>query len=123
MTADSARVRDRWHGWAWLAVAIMTPAFFLGTHVALLTRAQQFLVALAFGTIGLVLWIVEARRGEVGQETTRIDRPLTLVYIALMFVVAAIAVVWDPIGPPAWFVVASLLPSVPCVVGAWRILR
>jgi len=81
VTADSARVRDRWHGWAWLAVAIITPAFFLGTHAALLTRAQQFLVALAFGTIGLVLWIVEARRGEVGQETTRIDRPLTLVYI------------------------------------------
>lgn len=120
--ADSVRAGDRWPGWAWLAVAIASPAFFVGTHAAFLSRTQQFLVALAFGTLGLVLWIIDARRGVIGQAR-RVDRPLTLVYVALMFVVASIAISWDPMGPPAWFVVASLLPSVPCTVGAWRILR
>lgn len=123
MTADSTRARDRWHGWVWLVVAMVSPVFLIGTHAAFLSRPQQFLVALAFGTGGLMLWILEAHRGTAGQEARRIDRPVTLAYIALMVVVASIAIVWEPVGPPAWFVVVSLLPSVPCAVGAWRILR
>lgn len=123
MTADSVRATDRWHGWVWLVVAIMSPAFFVGTHAALLSQAQQFLVALAFGTIALVLWIVEARRDAISHAARKIDGPVTLAYVALMFVVASVAILWDPMGPPAWFVVASLLPSVPCAVGAWRIFR
>lgn len=120
--AANVRAGDRWHGWVWLAVAIMSPAFLIGTRAEFLSRAQQFVVALAFMTIGLVLWIAEARRGGAGQAA-RNDRPLTLSYVALMIVVASIAIVWQPMGPPAWFVAAALLPAVPCATAAWRILR
>lgn len=106
----------------WLAIGVASPVFLVGTRADFLSRSLQFALALAFGAVGLVLWILEARR-DVADPEARVDRRLTLAYASLMVVVASAAVAVDPVGPPAWFIVASLLPSVPCALGVWRALR
>ncbi|MEX2445774.1 MAG: hypothetical protein WD734_00420 [Dehalococcoidia bacterium] len=123
MTTGDVRIAERRQGWAWLALAVMSPAFLVGAHAEFLSRPQRFLLAVAFGAAGLALWIVEAHSGDLGPEARRIEGRRTLAYIALMVLVAAIAIVWNPTGPPGWFVAAALLPAVPCAEGAWRGLR
>lgn len=61
--AASVKAVGRWQGWVWLAVAIVSPALLIGARVDLLPPIQQVVGALAFMTIGLALWIGQARRG------------------------------------------------------------
>ncbi|HEX6195494.1 MAG TPA: hypothetical protein VFZ37_06265 [Jiangellaceae bacterium] len=131
------RRKARWHGWVWLAVAVLTPAFLLGTQADLVPRAQpddrpfvvrllldgEFWIAIGFGAIAATLWILETRRGVIGRETARIDRPATWAYVTAMVAVAVLVIALDPVGTPWWFVAVSFAPSMPCVFAAWRILR
>jgi hypothetical protein len=115
--------KARWHGWVWLAVAVLTPAFLLGTRAVFVPRYVEFWIAIGFGAIAATLWIWETRRGVMGREAARMDRPMTGAYVASMVAVAALVIFLDPVGTPGWFVAVAFVPSVPCLLAAWRVLR
>ncbi len=114
--------KARWHGWAWLAVALATPLFLLGTATDAVSRPAQFWIAIAFMVVTGALAHLETRRGVVGRETADIDRPLTWLYMAAMLVVIGLTLLFDTSDAPLWFVVAALAAAVPGLVAAWRIL-
>lgn len=134
---NQVRRKARWHGWVWLSVAVLTPVFWLGTRADFVPRAEpddrafavrlvtdgEFWIAGGFGVIAVTLWIWETRRGVTGREAARIDRPITWAYVTAMVAVAALVILVDPAGAPWWFVAVSLVPSVPCLIAAWRVLR
>lgn len=111
-----------WHGWMWLAIAILTPVFILGTREGGLARPWHFWVALAFGATALVLTLLAWRRGVVGRPSAAVDHRATWAYAGAMVGITAIVLIW---GPPLswWFIAVALVPSVPCLVAARRILR
>lgn len=115
--------KARWHGWVWLAIAVATPLFLLGTATDRLPRSVQFWLAVAFMVVTGALAFLESRRGVVGRETAEIDRPLTWIYVAAMVVVITLAVLFDTSDTPLWFLLAALAAAVPGLVAAWRILN
>lgn len=117
------RVRSaaRWHGWMWLTIAILTPTFLLGTGREDLPRSIQFWIAVGFGLVGAVLTVWEARRGVVGRQAARVDRPMTWAYVVLMMVAIGFTFIGDQNSP--WFIPLALAPSIPCLLAAWRVLR
>lgn len=116
------RRQGRWHGWVWLAIGVLTPMFLLGTTDGVVLRGWQLWVAVALMAAGAVLAVWETRRGVLGREAAAVDTPFTWAYVASMVAVAVVVVVFAPVGPPGWFVAVALVPSVPCLVAAWRIL-
>lgn len=118
------RVRSaaRWHGWMWLTIAILTPVFLLAVLREQVPDAARFWIAVGFAGAGAVLTIWDVRRGVVGRQTRRVDRPATLAYIALMMVVAVVILLGES-GTSPWHIPLALAPSVPCLVAAWRVLR
>lgn len=119
---DRVRAAARWHGWAWLAIAFLTPAFWIGTRDGGLARPQQFWVAIAFCAVGAVLAVWAQRRGVLGRRTARIDGPTTVAYVTATAAVAVVTMIWNPVLTP-WYVALASIPSVPCLVAAWKILR
>lgn len=119
---SKVRGAARWHGWVWVVIAIITPIFWLGTREGGLPRPMHFWVALGFCALGLLLVFWERRRGVIGRHTARLDRPVTVAYVGAMFVVALVVIFWEPRFTPA-FIALAALPSVPCVIAAWRVLR
>ncbi|MTV24762.1 hypothetical protein FTX61_04920 [Nitriliruptoraceae bacterium ZYF776] len=121
-----SRVRSaaRWHGWMWLTIAVVTPAFLLGTNLGDDAPPSLSLwVALAFMVIGVALWVADARRPVRGRRAERVDRPATWAYVGATVIVVVASLVDDPTGLPAWYVVLALLPAVPALVAAAAILR
>ena len=111
----------RWHGWMWLTTAILTPTFLLGVTRDEVPRSIQFWIAVGFALVGAVLTVWEARRGVIGRQAARVDRPMTWAYVALMAVVVGFTFVGDENS--TWFIPLALAPSIPCLVAAWRVLR
>lgn len=119
---DSVRRRGRWHGWVWLVLGLITPVFLIGVYADALPGETSFWIAVGFGVAGASLAIWETRRGLWGREAARANRSVTWGYMAAMGAAALLAISFDPSGLPVWWVVFSLVPSVPCFVGAWRVL-
>lgn len=120
---NTVRRKGRWHGWVWLTLAVITPMFLIGAYAESVPGDVQFWLAVAFGVVAGTLWIWETRRGLWGREAAAADRPFTRVYMVFVAAVALVAIVFDPTGTPAWYVAIAVLPSVPCLMAAWRILR
>ena len=120
---ERVRKKARWHGWVWLVVGFATPAFLIGTHAGFVPRPAQFWIAIGFLAIAATLTIWDSRRGVLGLEAARVDKPHTWAYVLSMGVVASISIILSPVGAPTWFVLISFVPSLPCLAAAWRILR
>jgi len=118
----NVRAAARWHGWLWLAIAILTPLFVVGTREGGLGRQWHFWVALAFGLTALVLTVLSSRRRVVGRPAARVDQRATWSYAGAMVGMTAVVLIWDPPLSP-WFIAVALLPSVPCLVAARQVLR
>lgn len=120
----SARVRRqaRWHGWAWLIVAVASPFFLIISATEALPRPVSFWLIIGFMLLagGLAIW--EGRRGVTGRATAVIDRPATWAYVAAMVLVAGVSVAVDITGTPAWFFALAIVPAIPGLIAAWRIL-
>ena len=116
------RRRARWHGWTWLVIAVLSPVFLIATGTDALPRELAFWLAVAFMLVagGLAIW--EGRRGVTGRATAAVDRPAMWAYVTAMVVVALVTIAVDITGTPAWFVVLAMVPAVPGLVAAWRIL-
>src|SRR5699024_218850 len=119
---NQVRSAARWHGWMWLTVALLTPVFLYGVLGEGLPRAWQLWYAVIFGGVGLGLTIWEARRGVIGRQSARVDRPATLTYVVIVLIATVLIGLADP-GGAAWSIPVALAPSVPCVIAAWRVLR
>lgn len=116
------RTKGRWHGWMWLAMAVATPVFLIGTQVDEYSWLS-FWVAIAYMVLGFVLWQVDARRPVRSRAHARVERPATVAFVVTMVVVAVATIVLDPSGAPGWYVVLALLPAVPAAVAAAVVLR
>ncbi|HEX7097846.1 MAG TPA: hypothetical protein VF377_01290 [Acidimicrobiia bacterium] len=122
----TVRRRIRWNGWVWLVIAIATPLFWLGTWTNWLSRPLQFWVAVGFLIVAAMITVVamvrEARRGVVDRRVARMEWPITWAYMAVVFVMAVLVIVFDTSEAPLWFVLGALATAVPGLVGAWRTL-
>lgn len=117
------RRQGRWNGWAWLTIGVATPVFLITTTTEAIPGPAQLWIAIGFMTLAGGLAILETRRGVWGREASRADRPMTTVYVVTMVAVAMLLLIFDPWELPGWFVFAALVPSVPCFIAAWRILK
>lgn len=112
----------RWHAWLWLAIAVATPLFLVGTQAGY-DRGWSLWVALGFMGLGLGLWMAENRLPVRGRATERLDRPGTWAYAAAVVVVVVATLVAQPTGVPVWYAVLALVPAVPAAAVGIAILR
>lgn len=119
---ETVRRKGRWHGWVWLTIGLITPVFLIGANANSVPGAVQFWIAIGFMIVGAVLAIWETRRGLWSREAAKADRPFTRAYILAIVLFAIPTIILDPTGAPPWFVALALVPSIPCLIAAWRIL-
>lgn len=120
---NTIRRRARWHGWVWLTIGVITPGFLIGANVNAVPGAVQFWTAIGFMTVAGVLALWETKRGVWGREAVEVDRPATWAYMIAIVAFAIPTIVLDPVTPPIWLIGLALVPSAPCFIAAWRILR
>ncbi len=121
--AIEARVRStaRWHGWAWLAVALLTPVFLVVTASG--PSPSSLWTAVGFMLVGGALWLLESRRPLRGRAAARVDSPATIGYVVAVVAVTVVGLALDPDGTEPWYMALALLPAMPCLVAAWLVLR
>lgn len=119
---QEVRRRARWHGFAWLAVGLLTPPFLIAIGTDAFPREAAFWFAIVFMLVGGTLAIWESRRGVTSRATAAVDRPATWAYVAAMVGVAAVILMVDITGTPGWFVALAMVPAIPALVAARRIL-
>lgn len=115
------RAAARSQGWVWAALAPPSALFVIAGGSDVLPRAAAFWLVVAFGAAAGVLVLAEQRRRVVGREASRLDEPVTVVYAGTLLGAFALA----GLASGRWPVVAglALLPCVPCLWAALRILR
>ena len=119
---ETVRRKGHWHGWVWLTIGLITPVFLIGANVNSVPGAVQIWIAIGFMTVGGVLAIWETRRGLWGREAAKADKPFTWAYMIAIVLFAVPTIILDPTRADAWLITLALLPSIPCLIAAWRIL-
>lgn len=115
------RERGRWAGWAWLALAVITPIFMIVTWAY--SGDVAFVTAIAFGVFGLLLVYAESRQQVIRHTTARLSRPVTWMYAGLVVLGVVLKFTLLPDGFSIWLLIVGLAPALPCLYGAWQVLR
>ena len=113
----------RWHAWIWLLIAVATPTFFIGTTAQ--SGDAAFGTALGFCALAAGLWWWESRqrRRVIQREAARIDGRVTWSYVGLVVVSSLFIMTVMPGDFSLRLVLVAVLPSVPCLYGAWMVMK
>ncbi|AHH99139.1 hypothetical protein GCM10010174_49010 [Kutzneria viridogrisea] len=116
-----ARQAARWTGWLWIAAAATVFAFYLGTGSGIETVVG--IAAPLPLVVTPALYLLEARRRVIGRVAARIERPVATAFVGVVVIGTVVKLTVLPAGLTVWLVVFGLAMALPCLVGAWRVLR
>lgn len=116
-----ARRAARWPAWVWLAMAATMAVHLIGSPLVPdgWPRVVVGLLPLVFAVAGV---IYSARQQATSKLLSRLVWPVTGVFVALVFAAVFLQNFVFPEGAVLWIVVTGLLPAIPCVYGACRVL-
>lgn len=116
-----ARRVARWPAWVWLAMAVTMAVHLIGSPLVPdgWPRVVVGLLPLVFAVSGI---IYSARQQATSRLLSRLVWPVTGAFVVLVFAAVLLQNVVFPQGAVPGIVLSGLLPAIPCVYGAWRVL-
>jgi hypothetical protein len=118
------RAKSAWYGVFCLIISISAAAYVIVSH--LLGAGHVAVLWLILGTLlvlGAIYWVHGRRQHVVSRAQAHLDLPMGIGTIGLMGVALALRGVFVPDGLSLWLALVALLPAIPCLVGAWKVLR
>ena len=119
---EELRASGLWIGWLWLVLGVATTVFLL-VFGSGSDSGFALAVALAFAGISLALALWAELPSVTDSVGAKLERPVTRAYFVAA-VIAVVVILLDvlPEGFSAGLLLIALLPAIPCLIGAYRVL-
>lgn len=116
-----ARQAARWPAWLWLAMAATMAVHLIGSPLMPdgWPRTVVEFLPLVFAVCGIVYSALQRAESKL---LIRLVWPVTGVFVVLVLAAVLLQNFVLPEGSVPGIVITGLLPAIPCVYGAWRVL-
>lgn len=116
-----SRATARWSAVAWLVMAVVMPLYLIGEEVVPPGPAMRIIEWTPLVVVVALFVFAVTRRSE-SRVAARLTGPVTVAFVAL--VVLCIVAKWTILsdGYSVGLLVLGLLPALPCLYGAGRVL-
>lgn len=119
---EEARSSGAWIGWLWLVLGVAT-TIFLVIIGSTADSGLALAAALGFAGLTLAMTLYFELPSVVDSVGAKLEQPVTRAFfIAVAVAVLIIVTGVLPEGFSIWLLLVALLPAVPCLIGAYRVL-